>query len=190
MIDGHSIKIDRKVFRLKKELQQKGFQTSWHNPLLDFIGSNLPDDDPFIYDMYKDGVNLYISDLPVPEVFNFEYSNAFGIINIRGGSKAIRFVLMFLSYEAMREFCLEQDELGKPEIMERCIQKVGGYEFGYGEYLRCYLHKIDETFGFEYTTRNDANVYTIFSCNLVEEEDIFTIFHFMEESKMEKTLWK
>ncbi len=106
-----------------------------------------------------------------------------------GGPWAIRLTLMFVSYEAMREFYLEQEELGKTEIMERCLQLLGGYEFGYGEYLRCYLHKIDETFGFEYTTRNDANVYTIFSCNLVEEEDIFTIFHFMGIRKMEKTLW-
>jgi len=179
MIDGHSIKIVRKAFRLKKELQQKGFQTSWHNPLLDFIESNLPDDDPFIYDMYKDGVNLYISDLYVPEEYCFTYSKTFGIINIRGGPWAIRFALMFVSYEAMRGFCLEQDELGKPEAMERCLQLLGGYEFGYGYYFRHeYLDEIEEIFGFEYAIRNDTNVYAILSGNLAEEEDIFTILHY------------
>ena len=182
MIDGHSIKIDRNIIRLKRELHQQGFQTSWHNPLLDFMESNLPDDDPFIYDMYKDGVNLYISDLPVPEEYCFTYSKTFGIINIRGGPWAIRFTLMFVSYEAMREFYLEQEELGKSEIMERCLQLLGGYEFGYGYYFRHeYLDEIEKIFGFEYAIRNDTNVYAILSGNLAEEEDIFTILHhFME----------
>ena len=77
---GYSVKIDRQIIQLKRELDREGFRSSWHNPLLDRMETHPVCDDPFLYEASEHGVKLYVCNIPVFDTPEFWFTVDFDIV--------------------------------------------------------------------------------------------------------------
>jgi hypothetical protein len=167
---GHSVKIDRQIIQLKRELDREGFRPSWHNPLLDRIETQPIYDAPFLYEASEHGVKLYVCNIPVfdtPEDwFTMDFDIVWGELSFQQGSQVIGFTIVFADTEILRPFCLHLCELAKPDVLDSLNNVLVYYEFVAGDVLQDYLVTAVEPYYFGLTMENDVNVYLIFRCEL------------------------